>query len=314
VRSFKNSLILCLALTTIAGAAVAWRQHLELIALRAAALSTDERAAGQKRLQAAEKNRPDREAETAALSLPDDDPPDPATAVSVPPPPRGRFEGGHNRFAHIMEQPEAQKLIALQQKADLDARYASLFKNLNLTPAQLDQFKNLLVEKQTAMMDVMQAARAQGLNPRTDREGFQQLVASTEADIDNSIRSTLGEAGYAEYQQYQQTMPERNVTTQLQQSLSYTGTPLTDAQSEQLVQILAANAPAARNVNGGTTQPRPGSGRITDAAVIQAQGVLSAPQLQALQQLQQTQQARDQLRQLFRDGANRTPAAPASGG
>jgi hypothetical protein len=314
VRSFKNSLILCLALTTIAGAAVAWRQHLELIALRAAALSADERAAGQKRLQAAEKNRPDRETETAALSLHDDDPPDPATAVSVPPPPRGRFEGGRNRFAHIMEQPEAQKLIALQQKADLDARYASLFRNLNLTPAQLDQFKNLLVEKQTAMMDVMQAARAQGLNPRTDREGFQQLVASTEADIDNSIRSTLGEAGYAEYQQYQQTMPERNVTAQLQQSLSYTGTPLTDAQSEQLVQILAANAPAARNVNGGTTQPRPGSGRITDAAVIQAQGVLSAPQLQALQQLQQTQQARDQLRQLFRDGANRTPAAPASGG
>jgi hypothetical protein len=323
VKSSKNVLILVLVLTTVGGAVVSWRQHLELIALRAAAMNHDERGDWQKRLRAAEKSRHDLETQVATLQREDGDPTDAAAPSEGAASPRRRFGPGRNRFAAVLEQPEAQKLIAMQQKAALDRRYASLFKNLHLTPEQLDQFKDLLVEKQSALGDVMRAARAQGLNPRTDREGFKQLVASTEADIDNTIKSTLGDAAYAQYQQYQQTLPERNVTGQLQQALSYTGTPLSDAQSEQLVQILAANAPASHNSNAGMVRTGPGDvagggppGRITDAAVIQAQGVLSAPQLEALKQLQQTQQAQTQLRQLFRDGANRpaAPAAPAASG
>jgi len=123
----------------------------------------------------------------------------------------------------------------------------------------------------------------------------------------------LGDAGFAQYQQYQQTLPQRGVVNQLQQSLSYTSTPLTDAQTEQMVQLLAQAAPqrAANSTtptrNMAFTMGGPmgymggGSGStITPEAINLAQGVLSPPQLQALQQLQQQQQAQQQLQQAMR--------------
>ena len=39
-----------------------------------------------------------------------------------------------------MAKPEVQALMSVQQKAAVEARYAALFKNLNLTPAQADVF------------------------------------------------------------------------------------------------------------------------------------------------------------------------------
>src|SRR4051812_32869569 len=69
---------------------------------------------------------------------------------------RNRVDGG--RFGALLANPEMQKLMAVQQKGALDSRYSSLFKQLNLSPADLEKFKNLLVEKQSAAMDVMAAA------------------------------------------------------------------------------------------------------------------------------------------------------------
>lgn len=315
MKSPKNLVILFLALTTLGGGALAWRQYQELIQLRAASLTTDERADWQKRLWASEKRRHELEASLAARSsAPEGEPADNAGGPDGPQ--RGGRRGGDRgnigaNFVAMMDKPEIQKLMAIQQRVALDTRYATLFKNLNLSPAQLEQFKNLLVEKQTAITDALAAARAQGINPRNDPEDFQKLVADAQADADNNIKATLGDAGYAQYQQYQQTLPQRNVVNQLTQSLSYTSTPLTSAQSEQLVQILAANTPASTNsasnniratvtsafgvgFGGGLNSP------ITSDAIAQSQTVLSPPQVQALQQLQAAQQAQAELTQAMR--------------
>ena len=52
---------------------------------------------------------------------------------------RVRPEGGG--FARAMNSPEALHLMSIQQKAGLDGRYASLFKKLNLNPAELSSSK-----------------------------------------------------------------------------------------------------------------------------------------------------------------------------
>ena len=312
MKTPKNYLILFLALTTLAGGALAWRQYQELIALRASALNNDERADLQKRLWAAEKRKHELEASLAAKR--DNGPAEPGDGPDGGPGAERR--GGNrnnlaNNFMAMMDKPEIQKLMAIQQKAALDGRYATLFKNLNLTPAQLEQFKNLLVEKQTALTDALAAARAQGINPRTDPADFQKLIADAQTEADNNIKSTLGDAGYAQYQQYQQTLPQRNVVNQLSQSLSYTSTPLSADQTEQMVSILAANTPAntnstANNIRatvtsafgiGGPGQTSP----ITNDAITQAQTVLAPPQVTALQQLQATQQAQAQLQAAMRN-------------
>jgi hypothetical protein len=236
----------------------------------------------------------------------------------------------------LLQSPEVQKLLAIQQKSQLDARYATLFKNLNLSPEQLEKFKGLLLERQASRMDVMAAARDQGIDPRTDQKGFRALMDSAQADIDTSIKAAIGDNAFAQYKSYEQTAPQRGTVNQLQQSLSYTATPLTSEQSDKLVQILAQTVPqrvaaangqpaAAGDTGGG------GGGRlqfmggglgggggggqtspITNETITLAQGVLTAPQVAALQQLQQAQLAQQQVGQLLRQ--SQTNNAGTTGG
>lgn len=256
-------------------------------------------------------------------------------------PPREGFRGGGGdgraRFMAMMENPEIQKLMSIQQKAALDSRFASLFKSLNLSPADLEKFKSLLVEKQNAVMDARAAARAQGLTGPESRGALRQVISAAQAEVDNTIRSTLGEAAFAQYQTYEQTLPERNLVTQLQQRLSYSSTPLTDVQTNQVVALLAANNPATTqkmltsattNIttvagNGsrnGMTQFRNGGVTITDAVITGSQNILTSTQLSALTQLQQEQQAQAQLaaqlraaRQAANPKTNSGSAVPPTG-
>jgi hypothetical protein len=238
----------------------------------------------------------------------------------------GRFGG----FAAMAGNPEFQKLMSIQMKGRIVQTYGALFKSLNLSPEQLSQFEGLLADKQQAMMDVMQAAREQGVSPRTDPDGFKNLVNQAVSQSDASIQQALGDAGFQQYQQYQQSLPERNTVNSLQQSLSYTQTPLTDDEANQLIGLLqqtqpqrAGNGTAGTN-NGGDGGPGimslingGGTAKVTDEALTQASGVLSAPQISALQQIQQQQQAQQQMQQMMRSanqGANGgAAAAPAPG-
>ena len=177
---------------------------------------------------------------------------------------RGNFRGGRggnnnnnpqqlaNALRNVMSKPEVQALLSVQQKAAIDARYASMFKSMNLSADQADKVKNLLADRATTMQDVMNAARDQGINPRTDPQGFQKLLADAQTDINNGLKAVLGDGGFNQLQNYEQTLPQRNVVNQLQQRLSYTDTPLTQAQADQLVQVLATNAAPPRTNADGT--------------------------------------------------------------
>ena len=347
MKSSKTYLVVILACTTIGGAAYAWKQYQELIQLRAAALGTDERAELQKKLWAAEKRAKDLADQLAARrnrgggdeALAEaGDPADPENAN--PTDRRNRGPGGPGGrgpdIMAAMQKPEMQRLLATQQKAALDARYAALFKNLNLSPAQLDKFKNLLVERQAAIMDVMAAGRGQGLN----REDFQKLIASAQAEVDTSIKATIGENAFNQYQNFDKTAAQRTTTDQLAQRLSYSGAPLTSEQSAAMTQILSQTAPARANATGpniaanvtvvaeslgGRRSPRmnfmvgaggqTGSAPITDATITMAQGVLSAPQVEALKQIQAEQLAQQKIAKSMRQtfgGGNRAPTTPTT--
>lgn len=279
MNSPKSYLIALLTLTTIGGVALAWRQHQELVELRAAALNKDERAALQKRGWDLEKlNRELRDQLAAARSNKAGEADAVVAAASTDRPAFEEGRGGRGRggrgpmdgmqqmaaMRDLMAKPEVQALMSVQQKAAIDARYASLFKNLNLPPEQLDKLKNLLLERQTTVQDVMSAARDQGMDPRTDPAGFRKLIADAHNSVNNGIKSVLGDSGFAQLQTYEQTLPQRNVVNDLQQRLSYTNTPLTSVQAEQLVQVLAANTPTRTPNNppvDGGPPPPPMGGR-----------------------------------------------------
>ncbi len=284
MKSPKTLVILVLALTTVGGAILAWQQYSELVELRAAAMNKDERAALQKRVWDLERFNKELNDQLTAMREGDGSA-DPAMAggpggPGANPGPRGNFRGrGNNNnnnpqqianaLRDVMSKPEVQALLSVQQKAAIDARYASMFKSMNLSPEQADKVKGLLADRATTMQDVMNAARDQGINPRNDPQGYQKLLADAQTDINNGLKAVLGDGGFNQLQNYEQTMPQRNVVNQLQQRLSYSDTPLTQTQADQLVQVLATNAaPQRTNPDGTPAQGRgnrggaPGGGNV----------------------------------------------------
>ena len=299
-------------------AAIAWRQYQELLTLRAQTAGED-RADLQKRLAEAQKRLQLLEDQLAGQRPPA------AGQITVNADTLGQA-GANPQFRPTIRSalqavtgsPEYQKLWAEEQKAQLDSRYGALFKSLtqglNLTPEQLDQFKNLLVQKQQTMLDALAAARQEGVSPRGDPAGFQQAMTDAQAPLDQQIQSTLGSAGFSQYQQYNQTLPQHTTVNQVSQALSYSPTPLTDQQASQLTALLAQDQPAAKTAPGtvnfgsllGNTTPAP----ITDEAVSAAQSFLSPPQIQALQQIQQAQQAQGKMQDLLRASEQAARSTP----
>jgi hypothetical protein len=358
VNSPRPYAIVLLGATTLGVALLAWRQYGELVELRALVMNRNERADLQKRIWELEKLnrelqgraqpiRPGRAVSDSTVATPRASPPDGAGSLR-----RGRGDSQlqqMNAMREVLAKPEVQAMIALQQRAGIEARYAALFKNLNLSPDQSARLSALLVERGNTRQDLFSAAREQGIDPRTNPESFRKLLANAQTELDAGIKAVIGDAGLAQLQTYERTLPQRSIVNELQQRLSYTSTPLTSTQSEQLIQILAANAPP-RPTDSATSAARPGPGSgpppprgpdfggmfnnmiggppglppevidgalrvaaapVTPAAVAQAQSVLAPTQLAALQQIQAQQQAQQQLQQIIRDTVL-PPPAPGS--
>ena len=223
---------------------------------------------------------------------------------------------GFPRLEKLLRDPAYRKLQVITARGQLDGRYAPLFKALSLPPEQLDQFKNLLVEKQMAATDAVWAAHDQGISPFTNHEELVQAIQDAVGSVDGQIKTMLGDDVYGQFQQYEQTQPERNVVNQLEKSLSYTQTPLTGDQANQLIQALQQAAPttsaqkpsiATNGLTGITIVGSPAY-TVTDQAISLAQTVLSPNQVAALQQIQLQQQAQKQMNLLSGNRSTVTPS------
>src|SRR5262249_5520646 len=90
-----------------------------------------------------------------------------------------------------------------------------------------------------------------------------------------ALRATLGDAGFAAFEQYSSTIPQRNVAEQLAGQLYNTNEPLTSQQAEQLVQVLAQNQfnPRAGSAPGNTV-----NGAVIPQSTYQARVVQAGQQ------------------------------------
>ncbi|MCF7686728.1 MAG: hypothetical protein K9N01_00370 [Cephaloticoccus sp.] len=322
MRDYRNHALIFLGLTTLATGYLAWHEARELSELRKAQASS---GVAETRRKAWESRRSSeaQDMEDAAIIAEAEKSSEPAEEAPVNDFRPGR--GQERAIMKLMENPEFLRLMTLQQKARLDPRYAALFRQLGLTPDMLDKFKDLLVEKQSALIDLFTAARSQGLDPRKDREAFRELATSAQNQIDESIRATLGDTAFATYQNYEKTLPYRNVTDQLETRLSYTPNPLTLQQKEQLLQVIATSAePAGPNRQAATARAagaglggNVGGGQVatlSETAVQRAAGILTPGQQSVLKQMQAEQTAAQQLRELTRGGVRPATATPPTAG
>jgi len=196
---------------------------------------------------------------------------------------------------------EARRQVREFNNENRDMAMSAFYRQLGFTPAQREQFKTLMIEhidrSDAQVKAAMTAAMAQ--NPKPDRAALQQVAeATSQLDSDEwlaEMRSTFGDATVQAFQHYRDTGAGRAVTTELENALFYTDTPLTVQQSDQLVEIIAANS---RNAQGKVDL----LAMNTDAILAQAQAVLSAPQLAALRR------AEMQVQQKYAPSAATTPS------
>jgi hypothetical protein len=344
-----KSFVFAFLVAALGGATMlAWHQYQELVVLRANLLSGNDRTALEDRLAKLKRRNYDLEIQLAALHA------GKAADVAANADPKaanatdgvadtadatlladitGLTGGGGSKhdndlelLAAMADMPEFQRLLALQQRGKIDAKYAALFKKLKLTPDELSRLQTLLTDKQSAFADAMIAAKDQGLSGKDARDMAGAVARATQKDIDGSIKAMLGPQRYGQYQNYEKTMPQRETVDQLAQRLSYTNTPLSPRQQDQLIQTLATSkpVPAANtttvNAAGVLVRPAPVSTMVTPlpgtlsgmgissstsvvispVAVANAQKFLNSQQVGALQQMQQEQVAQQTLSNLLR--------------
>lgn len=272
-----------LLLAAVGGAAWNWNQRQEIARARTLKPDARERATMQKRLDetlAAVQRLRERQTEiTTRKERPEAASPSVLTTAEEMP-------------GEVLA--ERANLAQLEATVAVDRGYAALFAALrrdgNLSDAQFDHLRNLLVKRQHVEPE-----------PEPDGDVSEESWMSAFVAIDEEIRQTLGDAGNATYLRYREKLPQRSAVELVAQMLNYNATPLTDTQAEQLMSVLAQFPAKGEGELAGRASrtvlfsPPDSIGIITDEAVAAAAKILLPDQLQALQQAQQHQQAQRKL-------------------
>jgi RNA polymerase sigma factor (sigma-70 family) len=111
----------------------------------------------------------------------------------------------------LMADPAMKEMVDQQARRVIKLRYAEMFRELKLSPEQIEKF---------ALIYANSAAAPAG------------------TDVDGQLRSLLSEEGYARFQEYTQEVPARTTVELLNSQLG--ASQLTDEQNAQLLQLVKA--------------------------------------------------------------------------
>jgi hypothetical protein len=237
------------ALVALGLGTLAWRQHGELIQLRAKALDSGDRAVLQKRIWDAEKRAKDSEARALAARSseapetgPDAGNPGDAPKAATPTP--GAKKGpSQQEILAFLTNPEIQLALAKKFREQVDTRYGALLKSLNLPGPEQARLRELLIERQGAVIDVAAALLASGAKPK-DKD-INALVSVSQDETDRKLQAAFGPEVYTQFQAYENAQLFRGATTNLQNGLERLNAPLDAAQAEKFtagISLLAQNS------------------------------------------------------------------------
>ena len=134
-------------------------------------------------------------------------------------------------LAGMMKNPQMKEMIRAQQKMMLDQMYGALFKSLNLSADQLDALKDLLLERQMALMD---AGLSTMSGSESDRKQAMEESKTLKSDYDKKIQDLIGQQDYQAFQDYEKTVGER-VQVQMFKGTLPADAALTDQQEYDLI-------------------------------------------------------------------------------
>lgn len=148
--------------------------------------------------------------------------------------------------------------------------YAPFFRQSGMTAEQRAQFLAVMLEWKARSNALFSDAVSKGIKP--DNQMAREFWATAEAEREVKMRATLGDGMLAAFQRFETQGPLRAATSQLVTSLFRSELPLSPAQADQLVTIMAGNVQITNGKVDLTTLN-------IDAIETQAQSVLASSQL-----------------------------------
>ena len=174
--------------------------------------------------------------------------------VSETPPTKATTNNPFAGMAEMMKSPQMKEMMRAQQKVAINGMYGSLSKYLNLSTNDMDALKELLLQRQMALMDAgMSMMGGTGTDPKQAAADVQTV----KADYDKKISDLLGAQDYPVFQDYEKTAADRMTVQMFKNSLS-PDAALTDQQEENLVTAMAEERkamPATSALNNQTPDP-----------------------------------------------------------
>ena len=192
----------------------------------------------------------------------------PAPAPAAPPPktepskPAEEQGGLRKLIARMMQDPDTRKFVHEQQRVMMEQMYGPLAKQMGLTPEEAAQFKDMLIDN--GMKATEQAISTFGGAGSTNRTEMLNSLTAQQKSFEDQLQAFLGDARYAQYKDYQQTVGERALLAQFKQQVG-SDYNLSDPQTEALLTFMKEEK---MNVSASTGLPLGDSSQ--DPAKLQA--------------------------------------------
>lgn len=166
-------------------------------------------------------------------------------------------------MAKMLNDPETRKFIQSQQRMMMDSLYAPLIRQMGLGKEEAARLKDFLADQ-----GMKAAERGMGMlggqsNAKPREEQIREMAEQQKA-IEQETKEFLGEERYAQYQDYQLTLPERMQLNTFRQQTSGGEGSISDAQTEQLLGLIKEEK-AAIAPQGAGSMPDSQAGNGMDA-------------------------------------------------
>jgi len=233
-----------------------------------------------------------------------------APAAARPPPAGGSNEASPLAgLAKMIKSPGMKEMIRAQSKGQMDLTYGALFRGLSLDADTLESFKEILLDRQMAMMD-LGLNMMDGSATRERRKEMAEQIAKQAESYDEQIKGLLGEENFAVYKEYEATQPERMQVNLFKQSLSGAD-PLSVQQEHDLIRAMydeRQSFPLIGKQFDRTSPPDPATftdemltnqlaqmAQLQDKSLARASAILNAGQLEQFKASQERLRAMQQM-------------------
>jgi hypothetical protein len=136
--------------------------------------------------------------------------------------------------------------ISGMMKSMMRQMYPDLAAELDLSPAQAEQFLELFISQQAQNGTQFIGLMGGGSMDAAQRQRLQQQMVDKERADEGELRKVLG-SKYPRWEEYQSIAEARQQVNQLRTALATGGKPLTEPQSQALVAAFAADASRSRD-------------------------------------------------------------------